>query len=229
MVNDCFQNKHSAEIGHYGQTLINPACMIQVKLHEAGKRYFRKWILKDLNLTFEPSGKYAIVGKNGSGKTTLVKMLAGYLSASAGSVAWSKNGRPVKPEMIYNEVSIAAPYLDLIEEYNVPEMIGFHKQFKAFPENLSMQDILTKLNLPGIIHTKIKDLSSGMKQRVKLILAILPVTKLLLLDEPCTNLDQESVIWYQKLLHSQCTDKTVIVASNHHPGEYPGNFSVISL
>ncbi len=203
--------------------------MIQVTLHEAGKRYFRKWILKNLNLTFEASGKYAIVGRNGSGKTTLVKMLAGFLPPSAGSITWSGNGRVTEPDKIYNEVSIAAPYLDLIEEYNVPEMIGFHKQFKTFPENLDMQDILNILNLPGTNNTKIKDLSSGMKQRVKLILAILPGTRLLLLDEPCTNLDQESILWYQELLYSHCTDKTVIVASNHNPVEYPGNFSVISL
>ena len=79
------------------------------------------------------------------------------------------------------------------------------------------------MNLSGLESKKdkvFKFFSSGMKQRIKLTLAILSDTSILLLDEPCSNLDSEVVKWYQEMIRKYAMDRTIIVASNNQKEEF---------
>ena len=203
--------------------------MIQVSINECGKKFRQKWVFKRLNYTFEPGQKYAITGKNGSGKSTLLKMIAAYITPSAGNVKWELNSDAVAPENVFRHLAMAAPYIESIEEFTLPELIRFQKNFKSFQPSLSENDILSVSELADSRNKAIRFFSSGMKQRALLSLAILSSSPLLLLDEPCANLDADARKWYAQLLDKYGSGRTIIIASNHNREEYPGFERIISL
>jgi ABC-type multidrug transport system ATPase subunit len=127
----------------------------------------------------------------------------------------------IEIEDIFSHLSFAAPYLELFEEFTLTESIEFQAQFKPFSNNLSTKQIVELTQLEKSQDKQIKYYSSGMKQRVRLALAVLADTPLLLLDEPTSNLDKKAIDWYQKLVDDFSKDRLIIVASNQQEYEYP--------
>jgi ABC-type multidrug transport system ATPase subunit len=193
---------------------------MQIILKNIAKSYNEDWIFRNLNFTFSNNTAYAILGSNGSGKSTLLKLIAGNLLPSEGSIAYHNKTIQVAPENIFNAVSIAAPYLELIDEFSLSEMLVFHTKFKAFREGLNQKEVLELMQLEPSRNKAIKHFSSGMKQRVKLALAILSDTSILLLDEPTSNLDRKGIDWYCSLVAKHATQRIVIVCSNQQIQEY---------
>ncbi len=188
---------------------------MKIELNQVGKRYRLEWIFKNLNYTFLPQHSYAILGSNGSGKSTLMKILSGHLSPSKGIINFSLTGNEIEKDKVFAHVTFAAPYIDLIEEFSLIEMLQFQMKFKPFIQEMSLNDVVEIIQLPNSAkHKEIRFFSSGMKQRMKLALAILSESSLLLLDEPTTNLDTQGMEWYLELVQKYTSDKTVIVASN---------------
>ena len=124
-----------------------------------------------------------MLGPNGSGKSTLLHVLSGQLSLSEGTVSYS-NSAPLASENVFKHVSIAAPYLELIEDFTMEEIIRFHFQFKKAVNDFSLKEIIQLTELESSKDKVFKYFSSGMKQRVKLCLAILSDVNMVLLDEP---------------------------------------------
>jgi len=186
-------------------------------LTDAGKRFNRDWIFRHVNYTFETGRSYAITGPNGSGKSTLLQAIAGSMNVSQGSLIY-QNKYPVPhtidPEEIYQHISIAAPYLELIEEMTAKEFLHFHHQFKPLLSAITIAEIVSILGLENAADKQIRYFSSGMKQRIKLAQAIFSNTPVLLLDEPCTNLDTSGYQLYHELIVKYCQDKLIIVSSN---------------
>ena len=191
-----------------------------VDLSGAGKKYFRNWIFKNLSFGLEATGKVSVIGPNGSGKSTLLQVFSGFESLSEGSLHVRKNGIVVPREELFSHVSIAAPYLELIEEFTLEEIIRFHFQFKKPTLNLSADDIVGIIRLESSRTKVFKYFSSGMKQRVKLALAMLSDVDLILLDEPLSNLDKSGAVWYRKMYEDYVGEKAVIVCSNQNEDEY---------
>jgi ABC-type multidrug transport system ATPase subunit len=187
---------------------------MQINLSNLGKRYNYEWIFRNLTYTFESGASYAILGHNGSGKSTLLTVLSGHNLYSEGSIQYVSAGKEIAHEKVYQLLSLTAPYLELIEEFTLAEMLEFHIRFKPLRQNLSPKDLIDRMGLQKSTHKFVKDFSSGMKQRLKLGLAIYADTELLLLDEPTTNLDQEGVAWYQEHIEQNKTNRLIIVGSN---------------
>ncbi|WP_299758463.1 ATP-binding cassette domain-containing protein [uncultured Pontibacter sp.] len=187
---------------------------MQVSLTDLGKRYNYEWIFRNLTYTFESGTSYAILGHNGSGKSTLLTIIAGHNLASEGALVYTSGGRIVAADNAYRHLSLTAPYLELVEEFTLLEMLGFHTQFKPLRHNLSNLDLIDRMGLQRSKNKFVKDFSSGMKQRLKLGLAIYSNSAMLLLDEPTTNLDQEGVAWYQEHVEQNKQGRLVIVGSN---------------
>lgn len=197
-----------------------------IELKDIGKRFRYEWIFKNITHTFENGKSYAVLGPNGSGKSTLMKILSGHLTPSAGEITFYNNGKKRDSDTVYHLISYAAPYIDLIEELTLTEIIAFHSKFKPLSKKLSgstesakINSLIEILNFQKSRNKEIRFFSSGMKQRLKLALAICSETPILLLDEPTTNLDAQGVEWYQNLiknfvLESPTQDRLVIVASN---------------
>jgi ABC-type transport system involved in cytochrome c biogenesis ATPase subunit len=170
--------------------------MLQISLHSASKRYNKDWIFKDLTYTFDMGNHYAFIGNNGSGKSTLLQCVAGYISLSKGTIKWGD----YDTNNIYKQISIAAPYLELIEEFTTIEQFKFHTQFKPLIKDISVEQIIEMIGLKDSSHKQIRYFSSGMKQRLKLALAIFADAPILLLDEPCSNLDLDGYALYHMLI-----------------------------
>ena len=180
---------------------------VQIKLDDVGKRFRYEWIFRNLSTTFEGGKTYALLGSNGSGKSTLMKILSGHLSPSAGKIVFTIDEKKQDEDNIYKHISYAAPYVELIEELTLTEMIQFHIKFKPLSKGvlsdsktLTVNGLIEVLNFDKSRHKEIRFFSSGMKQRLKLALAICSDSPILLLDEPTTNLDAQGVAWYRQLM-----------------------------
>jgi ABC-type multidrug transport system ATPase subunit len=185
-----------------------------ISLSDAGKRFNREWIFRHFNYTFESGQSYAITGPNGSGKSTLLQALGGSMLFSEGKAAYTVEDRNLDPENVYRYVSLCAPYMEVIEEMTLLEFLTFHAGFKPFIPGITIQEIMTIIGLEKAVHKQIRYYSSGMKQRVRLAQCIFSDTPLILLDEPCTNLDSEGIGLYQNLMATQTRDRLVIISSN---------------
>jgi ABC-type multidrug transport system ATPase subunit len=184
-----------------------------------GKRFQREWIFRDLTYAFEPATATAILGPNGSGKSTLLNTLSGQLLASAGTLTYEYAGRAVPVEEVPPLLAYCAPYLELIEELTLRELLAFHTRFKPLRPGLTPAGLIGLMYLENSRDKLIRDFSSGMKQRLKLALALYADTPLLLLDEPTTNLDRTGVDWYREHVHATAPGRLVLVSSNV-PEEY---------
>jgi len=157
---------------------------------------------------------YAITGHNGSGKSTFLQCIAGSLYATEGEIKFSMNGKALEPDVVYKKLSICAPYMELIEEMTPTEFLSYHASFKPFIKGWNTAGIIDQIGLTKANQKQIRYFSSGMKQRVKLAQAFFSDTPLLLLDEPCTNLDQQGIDLYKHLVSSLCNNRLVLISSN---------------
>jgi ABC-type multidrug transport system ATPase subunit len=188
---------------------------MQIQLIEVAKRFRYEWIFKNIAYSFHKHHKYVLLGPNGSGKSTLMKMIAGHLTPSKGKVVFlDKQNKAIDGDIIYRSISYAAPYIELIEEFTLTETLDFHQKFKPFISNIDTASIIEILGFEKSKHKEIRFFSSGMKQRLKLVLAICSDTPILLLDEPTTNLDAQGVAWYKSLLQQYVSNRLLIIATN---------------
>lgn len=191
-----------------------------IKLSGIGKKFNREWIFKNVDLSIEPGSKWVLLGGNGSGKSTLLQVITGYLIPEAGTVSYTKNSESIKPERINELMSMASPYIQLTEEFSLPELIDHIRIFKPFLSNLSTKEIVSILQLEHAKGKEIRHFSSGMKQRVKLGTAILADAPFLFLDEPLSNLDANAIAWYKQMIDTYGANKTIMVCSNAIKDEY---------
>jgi len=186
---------------------------MNITLNNVGRRFNKEWIFKNISYEFKQGKKYAVLGPNGSGKSTLLSVLLGSLTPSEGEIKYASN-IDVKVEDIYQHISFAAPYLDLVEEFTLQETIDFHFQFKNYTNGLDAAAVLDLLGLKKSQDKALKHFSSGMKQRTKLALACCANTPILMLDEPTSNLDTQGIDWYLALIEKFAVHKMVLVGSN---------------
>jgi ABC-type multidrug transport system ATPase subunit len=187
---------------------------MQISLSETGKRFNQDWIFRNLSFQFISGKTYAITGPNGSGKSTLLQIIAGAVATSEGKIRYEVNNKNIEADNIFQHLSIAAPYQELIEELTLTEFLGFHKKFKPLLPGMSIPEIISITSLEKSAEKQIRYYSSGMKQRAKLAQAFFSDTPALLLDEPCTNLDEDGIALYHRLIRDYCNDRLVIVSSN---------------
>ncbi|MDR2282907.1 MAG: ATP-binding cassette domain-containing protein [Sphingobacterium sp.] len=202
---------------------------MNITLHNLGRRFNQEWIFRKIDYTFSSNQKYAILGPNGSGKSTLIKTLTGQLAPSEGTLYFSMAGVAIPIEQIYSHVSIAAPYIELIEEFTLNELLDFHFKFKSYLKGFDREAVVDLLGLGKSRNKDLKYFSSGMKQRVKLALACCSDSNLLFLDEPTSNMDLEGEAWYLDLVHkTMCPDRVLIIGSNQEK-EYAFCDSFLSI
>jgi ABC-type multidrug transport system ATPase subunit len=195
--------------------------LINIEIDKLGKRFNREWIFRNLSYSIPAGNKLVVTGANGSGKSTFLLMLSGYVLASEGSIEWrNSEGKLIDKNDYYHHISIASPAMELIEEFSPLELIKHQASFKKFQYNLSANEIIEIAYLENSKYKAIKNFSSGMKQRLKLSLAVLSDCPVLLLDEPIINLDLQGIQWYKQLIEKYASHKTIVVCSNKVKDEY---------
>lgn len=201
---------------------------MDIVLENAGKRYLREWIFRNLTYTFQTGESYAITGRNGSGKSTLAAVLTGQLLLTAGKVSHMIGSKPIDEHRVYQYTSLSAPYLELVEELTVEEMTDLHFNLKPLISGFTKKDVPAYAWLEEAKNKPVKHLSSGMKQRFKLALSFLSDTPLLILDEPTSNLDVHGIKWYNERLDEVIGGRLTVICSNQ-PYEYDVCKKVISI
>ncbi|QJD98367.1 ATP-binding cassette domain-containing protein [Mucilaginibacter robiniae] len=187
---------------------------MSITLENAGRRFNRDWIFRKISYTFQTGDSYAILGPNGSGKSTILQLLNGSLSPSEGKVSFLSAAKPIEAEHIFRYLSLAAPYLELIEDFTLNEVIDFHFKFKNWLPDLDKGKLIDLLGMQPHRNKLVRYFSSGMKQRLKLALAFGSATPILMLDEPTSNLDTQGVAWYLNLIEQFTANRLLIVCSN---------------
>ncbi|GAA4303121.1 ABC transporter ATP-binding protein [Compostibacter hankyongensis] len=185
-----------------------------ISLENIGKRFNYEWVFRHLSTGFHAGNSYAILGPNGSGKSTLLQLLAGSLQHSEGSIRYSLGNRPLPQEQVFRHLALATPYLELIEELTLMELLRFHARFKPFLPGVSLPQIMKAVQLEKAADKQIRYFSSGMKQRARLAQAVFSDVPVLFLDEPCSNLDAEGIGLYGQLIREYQRERLVVISSN---------------
>ena len=193
---------------------------MKIRLDDIGKRFQADWIFRHLNYEFSSEHAYVILGANGSGKSTLLQILTGNSSPAEGKITYEWQDKNIPVEEVYRYLSLAAPYLDLFEEFTLLESVKFHQQFQPFRGSIDTAEAIEIMQLEKARNKQLRHFSSGMRQRVKLGLSLLSDTPLLFLDEPTNNLDPEAIEWYGKLVEAHRDQRLIVVCSNRQHHEY---------
>lgn len=187
---------------------------MDIHIERLSKKFQYEWIFREVSLQLQNDQVYTIIGPNGSGKSTLLQIIAGIVAPTKGTIHYTFNNQLIPIESLYKHLIIAAPYLELIEEFSLTEFVNFHTKFKKFRENLSTAAFIERLGLKKSRHKPLKYFSSGMKQRVKLGLAFYADTPLILLDEPTSNLDEQGINWYKEEIKNNIQNRLLVICSN---------------
>jgi len=191
------------------------------------KKYNNQLVFKDVNFVFNSGEKIAIIGNNGSGKTTFLKTLSGITIPSSGKIYY--NDGKIKKEEIGTKISYSAPYASLIEQYTLNDFLSFYCKFRKILDKHSLDLILKKANFIKVKNKSISSFSTGMKQKLKLIIAFLTNSNVIFLDEPCSNLDEKGIHFYHYLLNKYSSKRTLIIGSNDIEKELKKHNSIIDI
>jgi ABC-type Fe3+/spermidine/putrescine transport system ATPase subunit len=162
-----------------------------VRLVELAKRFGESEVLRDLSLDVERGEVLALLGPSGSGKTTLLRCLAGFEIPDAGRIL--VDGQEVTrlpPER--RDFGMVFQHYALFPHLSVGENVAFGLEARRWPPErvrARVEEVLALVRLPGLEGRRVSEISGGMQQRVALARALAPEPRLLLLDEPLSNLD----------------------------------------
>lgn len=175
----------------------------------------KELIFRNVSYNFECGKKYSIVGPNGSGKSTLLRLISSTIRPTSGKITYSLNDKNISSDKIHNYYGYIAPYLNIYEELMPLEHIKIVAKIRKIEYNneIGMQ-LLKDFNLDQHYGKPIRFFSSGMKQRMKFLLATIHKPSILLLDEPFTNLDDKGIEIFTNYIDNYTKNGILIVASN---------------
>jgi len=185
-----------------------------IRIQDLGKRFNREWLFDGITIDIAQHDVVAITGHNGSGKSTLLKIIAGLQLPTNGSVSMSMLDKTIPTEEHYRYLAFASPYIELIEEYTLDELLDFYFHLKPLAPQYTLAELPTLMLLEKSRKKEIRSFSSGMKQRLKLGLALFCNTPILILDEPTSHLDEQGKTWFYKNLEDLIGKKMILIASN---------------
>ena len=173
------------------------------------KKFRQEFVIRDFSHQFKAGNSYAITGPNGSGKSTLLQLIAQFTLPNSGKIEMTG----IDPELVYTQITYAAPYVELIEEYTLTEHLAILVKNNYLPSSIDIDTFEEFIDLQPGRFKLIKNYSSGMRQKLKLGFALLSERPVLLLDEPTTNFDEQAKQWFFNRLNDQ-RHKLIIIASN---------------
>ena len=179
-----------------------------------------KKIFENVNLSLG-SGKIILLkGKNGSGKTTLLKALLNLIEPSSGAIYWK--GKLLKKNLynFFNHVTYIADRTSSLSKLSVQENIKIWK--KIFLSNISnsqVENILKTLKLDIYLDQKVYSLSFGETKKLEFLRLIIENKKIWILDEPLSNLDNESIDVIAQTLEDHRSKEGSIIFSSHQESE----------
>jgi heme exporter protein A len=190
--------------------------VLKIVAEKVGKKFGLRTIIKGIDLEIESGSSLVITGPNGSGKTTLIRMLCGLVRPTEGKVTYFVNGqKPMLQEKTFAYIGLVGPYLELYEDLTANENIRFFAGLKNIDfQDPRIDDLFERFGLHSYRNQVIKGYSSGMRQRLKYIFALLAQPEVLFLDEQTSNLDSAGSEQVYTIMQEQKEDKILIFATN---------------
>jgi ABC-type multidrug transport system ATPase subunit len=182
---------------------------MEILVQNLSKKFRQEFVIQSFSYTFLAGKSYAITGPNGSGKSTLLQLIAQFTLPNKGTVEMAG----IEAELAYSQITYAAPYVELIEEYTLTEHLDILVKNNYLPSSITLEILEKFIDLQPGKFKLIKNYSSGMRQKIKLGFALLSERPVLLLDEPTTNFDEQAKNWFFDRLEQQ-RNKLIIIASN---------------
>lgn len=182
-------------------------------LKNISKKYegSKKYVLKNINLSFKDNGLVCILGESGSGKTTLLNLIAGIDKTTKGEIYIDRTNI----DILKKEGSLYQSYIGVVfQNYNLINNLNVEDNIKLL-ENNKVDTILKKVGLKNKQKEIVNKLSGGQQQRIAIARALYSDKKILLCDEPTGALDHNTSENIMKLLKSISKDKLVIVITHN--------------
>jgi heme exporter protein A len=192
-------------------------------------RFGKISLFSDLSFALGKGDVLVIAGPNGSGKSTLIRILSGFLNPTMGEVSITEDGKTFGPRHCFHVIGMCTPEMRLYEELTGWENLDFFARLRGIkdaPDRL--KQALSFAGLEQARHRRVKVYSSGMKQRLKLLLAFFHAPPILYLDEPSSNLDEDGIKLVSEIIQSQHEQGITVIATNDS-SEYEYGNKKISL
>ncbi len=173
-------------------------------------------MFRDVGFELSTGESIAVTGPNGSGKSTLVTILLGLLEPSQGQVCYCAGGAAkMSTEQFQRRCLLVAPYQNLYDQLTAEENLKFFASLRDLsPTGKELSHFLTKVGLEGRGDDRLEEYSSGMKQRLKLALALVLRPSFLFLDEPSVNLDQAGKQVMRQIIDDLRGESVLVIATN---------------
>jgi heme exporter protein A len=186
-----------------------------IQAKDLKKTFGRRLIFNNINFDLSSCTIFGITGANGSGKSTLIKIIAGLNSPTSGKIIYKDDEKTIEPEKLHNFIGFVSPYLVLYDEFSAWENLNYFADIRDIQFNKEkINHLLNQFLLYSRKDDLLKTYSSGMKQRMKFIFALMHSPKLILLDEPTSNLDDEGKESVYHIIEDEGKENIIIVASN---------------
>jgi len=185
---------------------------INIQCENISKRFGQQGLFKGIALHVGRGEPLAITGANGSGKSTLIQIIAGIQRPTTGSVSFMSGGETIRPEAFSRYFSFTGPQVNPYDMLTAVENLMFTVKGDHATERID--HMLETFDLFRHRHKQVKYYSTGMKQRLKLVHALINETPALLFDEPGSNLDLSGKERMMLTLEELKAERTIIIASN---------------
>lgn len=189
--------------------------MVKLTISQVSKSYAERDVILDVSAEVLAGECLVITGPNGSGKSTLLRIIAGITRPSSGSVDLVVDDKPVPPAARARIIGLVSPDLMLYDELTCEENLRFFAKVRGL--SLSREELdetLSDVGLAGRGRDLIKAYSTGMKQRAKFAYALMHRPRVLLLDEPSSNLDEAGRELVERIIRRQLEEGIVVMATN---------------
>ncbi len=189
---------------------------IRIVATNLSRTFNRRAIFSDINFEIKSPGSLAITGKNGAGKSTLAKIIAGVLTATAGTIDYEVHGKKLDDESRKGYIGFVSPYLNLYDEFSAVENLFLLMRIRAAQkiDPSMVETLLKRFNLWHRRDDLVRGYSTGMKQRLKYVFALAHSPSVLILDEPTTNLDDDGIKVVEEVASQQKDSSILVVATN---------------
>ena len=181
-----------------------------------------KKIFENINLSLAPGNITILKGKNGSGKTTLLKAILNLIEPSFGSIFWK--GKLLKRNLydFYNHATYIADTTSSLRKLTIKDNVNIWKKFFISNINDAQIEIALKtLKLDNYLNKKVGTLSFGETKKLEFLRLIIENKKVWILDEPLSNLDEDSIELMKQTFEDHCSKEGSIIFSSHqNPGIY---------